>query len=311
MEDYVREFFEFCHGVNFKETDLKDMFGRGLNKFLYFLMPHDTPHYTLAQYIGFALLLSGSPFTVGFASEEPHKLTLFPKPVIVHVMPTTPEPPAEEAVPEPAAEEAVPELAVPEPAVEEAVPEPAVEEAVPEPAVEEAVPELAVPEPAAEEAVPEPAAEEAVPELAVPEPAAEEAVPEPAAEEAVPEPAAEEAVPEPAVEEAVQLSLNSLSLNSLSLNPLWRKLSLNSLSLTPLRRKLSRNPLRRRLLLSTPRWALPSWSRIKPGLPRRTNSSLFLSMLWRALPRLFLNCLVRPGRIYGMLCPGRPYSLLH
>ncbi|KAL0149599.1 hypothetical protein M9458_055126, partial [Cirrhinus mrigala] len=71
IEDYVEDFCALCYKVDFNETFLKDIFRYGLSKDFSSFMPRNTPHWTLEQYIDFALRLAGSPFTVGVAVEEP------------------------------------------------------------------------------------------------------------------------------------------------------------------------------------------------------------------------------------------------
>ncbi|KAL0152507.1 hypothetical protein M9458_052230 [Cirrhinus mrigala] len=85
-EDYVTNFCELCHLVDFNDIALKDIFHHGLKDSLKYLMPRHTPHWTLEQYIDFALRLSGSPFTVGVADEEPCYPPLSAKPGNFSVM---------------------------------------------------------------------------------------------------------------------------------------------------------------------------------------------------------------------------------
>ncbi len=108
IEDYVMEFCELCHVVDFNDVALKDILRFGLKQEISRLMPRQTPHWTLEQYIDFALRMSGSAFTVGIADEEPcyppvsatpeylhimsgvvHKMAAIPEPV--HKMATLPE----------------------------------------------------------------------------------------------------------------------------------------------------------------------------------------------------------------------------
>lgn len=74
----------------------------GLDEHLAYLMTDNTPHWTLAHYTDFALLLSGSSFTVGIVDVEPLDSTVPTKPEFfhtptfmsgfVHVTPAKPEP---------------------------------------------------------------------------------------------------------------------------------------------------------------------------------------------------------------------------
>jgi len=84
LEDYVQEFCELSHLVDFNDVALKGIFRNGLNYFLNYLMPDNTPHWTREQYIDHALLLSGSSFTVGIVYEGLHNPT-------AHTTATTPE----------------------------------------------------------------------------------------------------------------------------------------------------------------------------------------------------------------------------
>ncbi|ROI15202.1 hypothetical protein DPX16_9001 [Anabarilius grahami] len=101
LEDYVK-LCELSCQVEFNDVALKDMFQCGLNEHLAYLMPDNTSHWTLAQYIDFVLLLSGSSFTMGFAYEEPCNPTVLTTPEclhspsimsgVIHAMPVQPEP---------------------------------------------------------------------------------------------------------------------------------------------------------------------------------------------------------------------------
>ncbi|KAI2646310.1 Foot protein 1 variant 1 [Labeo rohita] len=106
IQDYVTNFCELCHLVDFNDIALKDIFHHGLKDSLNYLMPRHTPHWTLEQYIEFAFRLACSPFTVGVADEEPCYPPLSAKPgnfsvmsgIIqvtsepFHAMPAKPEP---------------------------------------------------------------------------------------------------------------------------------------------------------------------------------------------------------------------------
>ncbi len=71
LEDYVADFCNLCHVVGFNDVALKGIFRNGLKDCLNDLMPNSNGSATLEEYIDFALLLSGSSFTVGIADEEP------------------------------------------------------------------------------------------------------------------------------------------------------------------------------------------------------------------------------------------------
>ncbi|XDV16280.1 hypothetical protein PO909_016069 [Leuciscus waleckii] len=74
IEEYVEEFCELCHGVDLDDAVLKDGFRYGLEDMLKYLMPDNTPQWTLCQYIEFALRISGSSFSVGPVDEGSHEL---------------------------------------------------------------------------------------------------------------------------------------------------------------------------------------------------------------------------------------------
>ncbi|KAL0170909.1 hypothetical protein M9458_035505, partial [Cirrhinus mrigala] len=59
-----------CHMVAFNDVPLKDIFRVGLNDPIRSWLPGGKIHWTLEQCIDNALLLAGSPFTVGVANEE-------------------------------------------------------------------------------------------------------------------------------------------------------------------------------------------------------------------------------------------------
>ncbi len=65
---------------------LKYIFCFGLKQEISRLMPYQTPHWTLEQYIDFALRMSGSTFTVGIVDEEPFYLPVSDTPEYLHVM---------------------------------------------------------------------------------------------------------------------------------------------------------------------------------------------------------------------------------
>ncbi len=63
---------------------LKDLFRVGLNEYIHFLPPGGTIHWSLEKYIDHALLLAGSPLSVGVADEEPCNCAV-PAPEHFHV----------------------------------------------------------------------------------------------------------------------------------------------------------------------------------------------------------------------------------
>ncbi|KAL0194889.1 hypothetical protein M9458_008461, partial [Cirrhinus mrigala] len=71
IEDYVVDFCELCYLVEFNDVALKDIFRNGLNNPIRSGLPVGKIHWSLEQYIDFALRLAGSPFTVGVADEKP------------------------------------------------------------------------------------------------------------------------------------------------------------------------------------------------------------------------------------------------
>ncbi|XDV24412.1 hypothetical protein PO909_028607 [Leuciscus waleckii] len=91
IETYLAEFCELSHQLDFNDVALKDIFRVNLNEPIRSQLPGGNIHWSLAQYIDYALLLSGSSFTVGF-EEKPHKPTVSAKPEPLHVMPAKPEP---------------------------------------------------------------------------------------------------------------------------------------------------------------------------------------------------------------------------
>ncbi|KAL0151607.1 hypothetical protein M9458_053090 [Cirrhinus mrigala] len=70
IENYVTGFCELCHLVTFNDVALKDIFRHGLNEPIRSYLSGGKIHWSLEQYIDFALRLAGSPFTVGVAKEE-------------------------------------------------------------------------------------------------------------------------------------------------------------------------------------------------------------------------------------------------
>ncbi|KAL0195019.1 hypothetical protein M9458_008591, partial [Cirrhinus mrigala] len=86
IEQYVMDFCELCHLVDFKESFLKDIFYFGLCKDISNKMPGHHRHWSLVRYIDFALLLSGSAFTVGIADDKPCHPPVSATPKSLHVM---------------------------------------------------------------------------------------------------------------------------------------------------------------------------------------------------------------------------------
>ncbi|KAL0177032.1 hypothetical protein M9458_025926, partial [Cirrhinus mrigala] len=84
IEDYVGELCELHYQVDFNETFLKDTFRYVFSKEISCSMPRNTPHWTLEQYIDFALQLSGSALTVGVADEGPFSPAVAPMSVFSH-----------------------------------------------------------------------------------------------------------------------------------------------------------------------------------------------------------------------------------
>ncbi|KAL0194568.1 hypothetical protein M9458_008140, partial [Cirrhinus mrigala] len=114
VEDFVVEFCELCHLVDFNDVALKDIFRVGLNDPIRSWLPGGKIHWSLERYIDHALYLSGSTFTVGVTDEGPHDPPVPTKPKPAHAMPvkpksakamsTTPVPPhTTHAKPQPAA----------------------------------------------------------------------------------------------------------------------------------------------------------------------------------------------------------------
>ncbi len=65
IEDYVVEFLEFSNQVDFNEVALKDIFRVGLNEPIRSGLPGGKIHFSLAEYLDYALLICGSSVTVG------------------------------------------------------------------------------------------------------------------------------------------------------------------------------------------------------------------------------------------------------
>ncbi|KAI2647405.1 Foot protein 1 variant 1 [Labeo rohita] len=82
IEDYVVDFFQ--------TAALKDIFCHGLNEPIHSCLPGGKIHWSLEQYIDYALRLSGSSFTVGIADEGPRNPAVTPTPQPVHVKPAKP-----------------------------------------------------------------------------------------------------------------------------------------------------------------------------------------------------------------------------
>ncbi len=85
LEDYMEDFCHLCHVVGFNDVVLKGIFCNGLKDCLKDLMPNSNGSATLEEYIDFALLLSGSSFTVGIADEKPCNPTEPTAPVYFHI----------------------------------------------------------------------------------------------------------------------------------------------------------------------------------------------------------------------------------
>ncbi len=92
----MEDFYELSHCVEFNDVALKDIFCFGLDEPLRSSLPGGKICWSLELYIVFALLLAGSPFTVGIADEEPcyppvSAEYLHVMSGVVHIMPTVPE----------------------------------------------------------------------------------------------------------------------------------------------------------------------------------------------------------------------------
>ncbi|KAL0185364.1 hypothetical protein M9458_021061, partial [Cirrhinus mrigala] len=81
IEQYVVDFCQLCHLVNLNDVALKDIFRAGLSHPIRSDLPGGKIHWSLEQYIDFALRLAGSPFTVGVADEKPCCPPVSAKPV--------------------------------------------------------------------------------------------------------------------------------------------------------------------------------------------------------------------------------------
>ncbi|KAL0199357.1 hypothetical protein M9458_007897 [Cirrhinus mrigala] len=92
IEDYVVDFCGLCYLVAFNDVALKDIFRQGLDEPIRSQLPGGKIHWTLEQYIDYALLLAGSSFTVRIADEGPCDPPVFTKPESDHVMTTTQKP---------------------------------------------------------------------------------------------------------------------------------------------------------------------------------------------------------------------------
>ncbi len=96
VEDYVEEFCGLCCLVVFNDTALKDIFRFGLSHEISCLMPPHTPHWSLQQYIDFALRISGSAFTVAVVEMEhdtsPKSSVMSATPKPANVKSATPRP---------------------------------------------------------------------------------------------------------------------------------------------------------------------------------------------------------------------------
>ncbi|KAL0194492.1 hypothetical protein M9458_012788, partial [Cirrhinus mrigala] len=97
IEQYVLDFCELCHLVDFNESLRKDISSK---------MPSRHRHWSLIRYIEYALLLARSAFTVGIANDKPCHPPVSATPECLHVMSSIitimPEPPhAKPAKPEP------------------------------------------------------------------------------------------------------------------------------------------------------------------------------------------------------------------
>ncbi|KAL0172271.1 hypothetical protein M9458_032582, partial [Cirrhinus mrigala] len=86
IEQYIMDFCELCHLVDFKESFLKDIFYFGLCKDISSKMPGHHRHWSLVRCIDFALLLSSSAFTVGITDDKPCHPPVSATPKSLHVM---------------------------------------------------------------------------------------------------------------------------------------------------------------------------------------------------------------------------------
>ncbi|KAI2657537.1 Protein piccolo [Labeo rohita] len=92
IEEYVEDFCGLCYQVDFNDVALKDFFRFGLNEPISSSLPGGKICWSLEEYIDHALLLSGSPYTVGIVDEGPRNPAVTTTPQPVHVMPAKPKP---------------------------------------------------------------------------------------------------------------------------------------------------------------------------------------------------------------------------
>ncbi len=78
--------------MGFKDVALKDIFRVGLNEPIRSQLPGEKICWSLEQYIDYALLLSGSSYTVVVAEEERNNPPVSAKPESAHVTPAAPRP---------------------------------------------------------------------------------------------------------------------------------------------------------------------------------------------------------------------------
>ncbi len=78
--------------MGFKDVALKDIFRVGLNEPIRSQLPGEKIRWSLEQYIDYALLLSGSSYTVVVAEEERNNPPVSAKPESAHVTPAAPRP---------------------------------------------------------------------------------------------------------------------------------------------------------------------------------------------------------------------------
>ncbi|KAL0177061.1 hypothetical protein M9458_025955, partial [Cirrhinus mrigala] len=145
LEDHIQDFLDIVQYSDFPDCALMDLFSHGLNEPIRTMLIVSGPRGSLIEFLDFALLLTGSSFTVGSVEEsvdrtqvtadlsEPRHLTTdFHKPHIMpdspeqlHKMAATPEPRHKmAATPEPLQKMAATPL-IPEPAyIRSAAPEP-------------------------------------------------------------------------------------------------------------------------------------------------------------------------------------------
>lgn len=70
IEEYMKEFLEYCHQISWKGPILKDCFWSGLDKNIGLWMPAGDPSMSLANYLDIVLWLCGSPFTIGEVEDD-------------------------------------------------------------------------------------------------------------------------------------------------------------------------------------------------------------------------------------------------